>query len=142
MDIPASQWQSYIPVADHPEYPSASTCTCAAHGEAARLFFDSDELGWTFTFAAGSSRIEPGITPAQDLTVTIDTWTELEQICGQSRVWAGVHFQAAVDASTEMCGEFGTKMFEYYLSLMDGTAAERGPAVALEPDPRRNDRSE
>ena len=24
-DIPASEWTSYLPVANHPEYPSAST---------------------------------------------------------------------------------------------------------------------
>ncbi len=142
MEIPASQWRSYLPAADHPEYPSASTCSCTAHGQAARHFFGSDELGWTINFAAGSSRIEPGMTPAEDLTVTIATWSELEEICGQSRIWAGVHFQAAIDASEEMCGEFGDKMFEYYTALMDGTAAERGAAKALEPDPRRNDRSD
>ena len=30
IEIPANQWQSYIPAADHPEYPSASTCSCVA----------------------------------------------------------------------------------------------------------------
>ncbi len=27
-DLPASQWQSYLEEADHPEYPSASACFC------------------------------------------------------------------------------------------------------------------
>ncbi len=141
-EIPASQWQSYIPVADHPEYPSASTCSCAAHGQASRHFFGTDELGWTVTFRAGSSLIEPGVTPAEDLTVTFDTWTDLEVACGQSRIWAGVHFPAAVAASQEMCHVFGDTMYAYYESLMDGTAPARGAAVALAPDPRRHDRAE
>ena len=141
-EVPANQWQSYIPVSDHPEYPSASTCSCAAHGQAARHFFGSDELNWTVTFRAGSSLIEPGVTPAEDLTVTFDTWTDLEEACGQSRVWAGVHFPAAIEASQELCHAFGDSMFAYYESLMDGSAPERGAAVALDPDPRRNDRSD
>ena len=33
-------------------------------------------------------------------------------------------------------------MYEYFVTLMDGTAAERGPAQAQEPDPLRYDRSE
>ena len=94
------------------------------------------------TFRAGSSLIEPGVTPAEDLTVTFETWTELEELCGQSRVWAGVHFPAAVEASMDMCHKFGDSMYAYYETLMDGTAPERGPSLALEPDPRRHDRSE
>ncbi len=142
VEIPASQWQSYIPVSDHPEYPSASTCACAAHGQAARRFFGTDELNWTVTFPAGSSLIEPGITPAEDLTITFATWTEIEEACGQSRVWAGVHFQAAVDASMEMCHAFGDSIYEVYETLMDGTAPERGAATALEPDPLRHERDQ
>lgn len=140
-EMPASQWQSYIPVADHPEYPSASTCSCAAHGQAARHFFGTDELNWSVTFPAGSSRIEPGITPAEDVTITWETWTDLERDCGESRVWAGVHFPASVEAAAGMCHAFGGSMWAYYSSLMDGSAPERGPAMPLEPDPMRHDRS-
>ncbi len=142
MEIPASQWQSYIPVSDHTEYPSASTCGCYAHGQALRRYFETDELNWTVTFPAGSSRIEPGITPAEDIQVHFESWTEFEEDCGESRVHAGVHFQAAVDASAAMCREFGDMMYEYFATLMDGTAPERAPAQALEPDPMRFDRGE
>jgi hypothetical protein len=44
--------------------------------------------------AAGSSRIEPGITPAEDLTLHWDTWTDVERECGSSRLWGGVHFRS------------------------------------------------
>ena len=29
-DIPGNDWESYLAVADHPEYPSASACFCAS----------------------------------------------------------------------------------------------------------------
>ena len=142
MEIPASQWRSYIPEADHPEYPSASTCGCYAHGQSLRRYFGTDELNWAMPYSAGSSRIEPGITPAEDIELHFATWTEFEEECAKSRVYAGVHFQAAVNASAEMCHAFGDLMYEYFVTLMDGTAAERGPMQALEPDPMRFDRSE
>lgn len=140
-EISATQWQSYINVADHPEYPSASMCACQAHAQAARRYFDTDELGLTVTYAAGSSRIEPGITPAEDVTLHFATWTEFEEECGRSRVLGGTHFQAAVDASAAICHSFGDHMYDYFVTLMDGSAPERALAQALAPDPRRDDRA-
>ena len=107
-----------------------------------RRYTGADELGWVINFPAGSSYIEPGFTPAEDIQITIATWTEFAETCGESRVWASIHFYPAVEASEEICSAFGDTSYEYFESLMDGSAAERGPAVALAPDPRRDDRSE
>ncbi|MCY3916541.1 MAG: vanadium-dependent haloperoxidase [Chloroflexi bacterium] len=134
-EIPASQWRSYLPEADHPEYPSGSTCGCYAQAQAVRRFSGADELNWTVAFPAGSSRIEPGFTPAEDLTLHFTTWTEFAQDCGQSRVWAGVHFPAAVETSAAVCGGFGDLAYEYFETLLDGTAPERPLAQALPVDP-------
>ena len=134
-EIPASQWQAYLPEADHPEYPSGSTCGCYAHAQALRRFSGTDELNWSVSYPAGTSRIEPGITPARDMTLNFDTWTDFEQDCGESRHWAGVHFVPAVEASAAYCGAFGDMAFEYYATLMDGTAPPRETAAALSPDP-------
>lgn len=139
--IPARQWRSYIQEADHPEYPSASSCVCNAQAQAMRRFTGSDDLNWVINFPAGSSKVEPGITPATDLRVTVATWTDFAYLCGQSRVWAGVHFQASVDASSAICPAVGDHIYEYFATLMDGSAVERPPAAALAPDPRRHDRS-
>ncbi|MCY4147485.1 MAG: vanadium-dependent haloperoxidase [Chloroflexi bacterium] len=141
MEMPASQWQSYLQEADHPEYPSASACLCEAQAQAMRRYTGTDELNWVIDFPAGSSRIEPGITPAQDMQVTIATWSEFADACGKSRVWAGVHFFPAVEASAAVCSVIGDATYDYFASLIDGTAAERGAAQALTPDPRMHDRS-
>jgi hypothetical protein len=97
-DLPGNQWTSYLPVADHAEYPSGSASFCSAHAEASRLFLGSDYLGYTVPAPQGSSRIEPGITPAVDMALHFPTWSDLEYKCGQSRFWAGVHFPASIPA--------------------------------------------
>ncbi|MCG8311860.1 MAG: vanadium-dependent haloperoxidase [Pseudomonadales bacterium] len=125
VDLPADQWKSYLEEADHPEYPSASTCFCSAHAESARLFLGSDDLNWSVPRPAGSSRIEPGITPIADTALQFPTWSDLEADCGQSRVWAGVHFQAAVDESLRVCHRFGQLAHNYLASLLNGTAPVR-----------------
>ena len=142
VELPASQWQSYLPEADHPEYPSGSACVCAAQAQAMRRYTETDELNWTINFPAGSSRIEPGITPATDLEVTIATWTDFTEQCGKSRVWAGVHFWPSIDASESVCEAVGDSAYEYFAALMDGTAPQRAPAAELAPDPRRFDRGD
>ena len=130
-DLPASEWKSYLEEADHPEYPSASTCFCMAHSQAARLYLGSDNLNWTVSQPAGSSRVEPGITPATDIELVFPTWTEFAADCGQSRVWAGVHFPAAIEASEQLCGVFGDTAYDYLATLLDGSAPERPPAEGL-----------
>jgi len=134
-EIPASLWRSYLPEADHPEYPSGSTCGCYAQAQAVRRFTGADELNWTVAYPAGSSRIEPGFTPAEDLTLHFATWTDFARDCGQARVWAGVHFPAAVEASAAICGGFGDLAYEYFETLLDGTAPERPLAQSLPADP-------
>ena len=62
-DMPAYDWKSYINVADHPEYPSASATFCAATAEVARRSFKTDRMTFKSTIPAGSSTIEPGISP-------------------------------------------------------------------------------
>ncbi len=133
--LPASQWQAYLPEPDHPEYPSGSTCGCYAHAQALRRLSGTDELNWSVSYPAGTSRIEPGITPANDMTLTFETWTDFTQDCGQSRHWSGVHFTHAVEASAAYCSIFGDMAYEYFLTLMDGTAPLRAAAQALSPDP-------
>ena len=140
--IPAGAWQSYLPLADHPEYPSASACVCAAQAQALRRYTGTDSTaGWEVFFPAGSSRIEPGVTPAEDLTFPIDTWSDFGRLCGQSRVWGGTHFQPAVDAALTQCTVFGDLAYDYFRTLVDGTAPPRGSSRELPPDPRQNDRS-
>lgn len=98
-DLPASQWRQYLNVADHPEYPSGSGIFCAALAQSGRRFMGTDVLNFRSTYNAGTSDIEPGITPASTITLNYPTWTAWETSCYQARVDGGVHFPASVEAA-------------------------------------------
>jgi hypothetical protein len=123
-DLPASQWKEYLDVADHPEYPSGSAALCAAHTQSARLFLGSDSLNWQVQYPQGSSRIEPGITPAADLTLSWATWTAFEQDCGMSRLWGGVHFLPAIQEGFKLGKPIGERAYHFLKSHIEGTAPE------------------
>jgi len=128
MEIPANQWASYLPVADHPEYPSATACFCAAHVQSAKRFLGNNSLGLSYIVPAKSARIETGLSPAEDTLIEFATWSDFNKDCGQSRLWAGVHFQASIDASMEACPAFGDTAYVYMKSLIAGTAKLRVPS--------------
>lgn len=120
-DIKGREWRPYLQSADHPEYPSASASFCAAHAETSRLFLGSDTLGYPVDAPAGSSFVEPGLTPAADTTIVFDTWSEFEADCGDSRVWAGVHFPDAVPAGQDIGHEVAHLAFDFVQAHIDGT---------------------
>jgi hypothetical protein len=122
-DLPGEHWESYLGTADHPEYPSGSATFCGAHAQAMRTYFGSDALGWPVTFPAGSSRVEPGMTPATDITVVFNTWTEFENTCRLSRNWAGVHFLDAGTAGNALGHEVGTITADWAMAHIDGSIA-------------------
>lgn len=122
-DLPASQWRPYLATADHPEYPSGSSAFCSAHAQASRLYLDTDELNWTVSAPAGSSVVEPGVTPAQDLVLQWATWTDFAEDCGLSRLWGGVHFLDAIEASRPIGNAVGKIAYDFVKAHIDGTPA-------------------
>ena len=121
-DLPGVEWRSYLNTGNHPEYPSGSSCFCAAHAQASRRFLGSDAFGWSVPVRAGSSVIEPGVTPAADLTLgPWNTFTEFEDDCSRSRVWGGVHFVAATTEGQKMCRPIGDLAFEFLQRHVQGT---------------------
>jgi hypothetical protein len=119
-DITGEEWREYLGVADHPEYPSGSASFCAAHAQASRLYLGGDELGWVVPFPAGSSVVEPGITPAVDTNLEYATFTDFMTDCGYSRLWGGVHFEDAILAGFDLGTEIGTIAHEFVQAHIDG----------------------
>ncbi|HEX7280874.1 MAG TPA: hypothetical protein VF239_02380 [Vicinamibacterales bacterium] len=121
--MPATEWRSYLNTGNHPEYPSGSSCFCAAYAQASRRYFGTDTFGWAVPVPAGSSVIEPGVTPATDITLgPWATFTEFENECSRSRVWGGVHFTAATVEGQAMCRPAGDLAFEFLQRHIQGTA--------------------
>jgi hypothetical protein len=123
-DMPGEEWLSYLNVADHPEYPSGSAAFCGAHTQAARRFLGDDNLGWNITYAPGSSVIEPGVTPAAPFVLSLPTWTDFEDRCGISRMYAGVHFRSAVRPAQLLGREVGDIAYEFVKAHIDGTIGD------------------
>lgn len=119
-DIPASQWQSYLSVADHPEYPSATASFCAAHGQVMRRLHGENNLNFSVVIPQGSSRVEPGVTPASPIELSWSNWSDLEYDCGQSRLWGGVHFPASIPAGIDIGHEIGDITYNFVIDHLEG----------------------
>ncbi|MEM8622483.1 MAG: DUF6851 domain-containing protein [Pseudomonadota bacterium] len=75
------------------EYTSGHSAFSAAGAAVLRAFSESDAFGGSVTFPEGTSRFEPGVTPADDLTLAWDTFKEAADEGGLSRLYGGIHFE-------------------------------------------------
>jgi uncharacterized protein DUF6851/vanadium-dependent haloperoxidase-like protein len=76
-----------------PEYVSGHSTFTAAGRTILALFFGTDNFNAQVTIPAGSSKIEPGITPRKTVVLTWKTLTDAADQAGMSRRWGGIHFQ-------------------------------------------------
>jgi hypothetical protein len=77
------------------EFISGHSTFSAAGAEILKLFTGCDEFGDSATFPAGTSKIEPGITPASPVSLHWRTFSAAADQAGISRRFGGIHFQAA-----------------------------------------------
>jgi len=93
-----SQWIPYqpstFPTPPFPEYISGHSTFSAAGATILFLWTGSDKFGDSVTFATGSSVIEPGITPKNQVTLEWKTFTDAADEAGISRRYGGIHFKA------------------------------------------------
>ena len=69
------------------------------------------------TFPAGSSKTEPGLVPAKNVTVTVSNLFEMRNQGGQSRLDGGMHFTKAIEAGHELCEGVGHASANYTFGL-------------------------
>jgi hypothetical protein len=102
-EIDGAAWFPYqpttFPTPPFPEYSSGHSNFSAAGAEILRLFTGSDRFGGSTLLRAGSSRIEPGAVPSNDLTLSWATFSDAANQAGLSRRYGGIHFeQGDIDA--------------------------------------------
>lgn len=94
--IDGEDWFPYqtttFPTPPFAEYLSGHSTFSAAAAEILKRFTGSDRFGDSVTLAAGSSVVEPGVTPAGDVTLSWTTFTEAADEAGISRRYGGIHF--------------------------------------------------
>lgn len=92
-------WVPYQPVTvvtpPFPEFLSGHSTFSGAGAEILRRWTGSDRFGASYTQPKGTSRVEPGLVPAQDVTLSWPTFTDAMDEAGLSRRYGGIHFQEA-----------------------------------------------
>jgi hypothetical protein len=83
----------YFATPPFPEYPSGHSAFSSAAAVILQHWTGANEFGASATILKGSSRIEPGITPQQPVTLHWATFSEAAEQAGMSRRYGGIHFK-------------------------------------------------
>ena len=121
------EWQPYIRVMPHAEYPSGSSCLCSAFARVVTVLEKSDSV----VEALGGPLEMPFVTSRGDsVTLTYNSWSKVVDTCGQSRLNGGMHFTASVEAGDRLCQSIGDKVVKYFEILKAGETPETARDVA------------
>lgn len=95
--IAGQDWLPYQPgtivTPPFPEYVSGHSTFSAAAATILTRFTGSDRFGSSITIPAHSSEVEPGCSPAHDVTLSWETYSAAAEQAGLSRRYGGIHFQ-------------------------------------------------
>jgi hypothetical protein len=95
--IDGASWFPYqpttFPTPPFPEYSSGHSNFSAAGAQILELFTHRDRFGLSVMLPAGSSRIEPGVVPASNVTLSWATFSDAANQAGISRRYGGIHFE-------------------------------------------------
>ena len=132
VEMDGSEWIPYQPAAfptpPFPDFVSGHSTFSAAAASILESWTGSDRFGYSVTVAAGSSKVEPGITPARPVTLRWETFTQAADEAGISRRYGGIHFERA-DLAGRMLGRLvAAKVWAKAQTYFDGSAA---PAFSL-----------
>ncbi|MGW0879740.1 vanadium-dependent haloperoxidase [Streptomyces sp. NPDC002671] len=121
--IDGGTWLPYqpstFPTPPFAEYSSGHSNFSAAGATILRLATGSDKFGASATIAAGSSKVEPGLVPARNITLTWRTFTDAANQAGMSRRYGGIHFtQGDLDAreTGRTVGELTWRLAQRYFN--------------------------
>jgi hypothetical protein len=123
--IDGAQWQPYQPVTvvtpPFPEYCSGHSTFSAAGAEILTRFTGSDAFGASHTTPAGGSRVEPGATPATDVTLSWTTFSDAAAQAGISRRYGGIHFEEGDYAGRALGRQVGVLVWDKAQAYINGT---------------------
>lgn len=88
-----------------------------------RRFTGSDAFGFTHTVMPGSSRVEPGVTPATPQTFSYATFSAAVDEAGISRRYGGIHFSWGDTAARTLGRRVGAQVWTVAQSYINGTAS-------------------
>ncbi len=96
-NIDGKNWLPYqkatIVTPPFPEYVSGHSTFSASGAQILKRFTGSDTFGLSYIAKAKKSSIEPGLTPATDITLSYPTFSAAADEAGISRRYGGIHFE-------------------------------------------------
>ncbi len=117
------------PTPPFPDYVSGHSTYSAAAASILAKWTGSDRFGYSVTIPGGSSKIEPGTTPARPLTLTWATFSDAANEAAMSRRYGGIHFRRA-DLDGRLLGRLAAeKAWTKAQSYFDGTGVPMIKAV-------------
>ena len=143
VEMDGSQWIPYqeatSPTPPFPEYVSGHSTYSAAAARILELWTGSDHFGDTVTLPAGSSKIEPGVTPAHPITLHWQTFTDAADEAGISRRYGGIHFRAA-DLAGRLLGRIvASEAWAKAQSYFDGRVEQLPPDGLTQAHPQESE---
>jgi hypothetical protein len=108
VEIAARDFEAFIRVMPHAEFPSGSSCLCTAYME-----FTDEYLNYHF----GRSITDFGSIYNNQTYANLE---ELRDICSVSRLWGGMHYTEAVPAGQQVCEGLGMLGVDYVEEIRNG----------------------
>ncbi len=104
------------------EYISGHSIFSSAAAEVLKRYTGSDSFGESVTIPAGSSRVEPGLVPATNLTLSWPTFSAAADEAGVSRRYGGIHFVQGDLESRALGRKVGAQAYDLAQAYIAGTA--------------------
>lgn len=111
------------------EFLSGHSTFSAASAEVLKTFTGSDVYSDSVTIEAGSSQVEPGVTPAQAVVLRWSTFSQAADEAGMSRRYGGIHFERGDLMGREVGRKVGARVWQKAQTFFAGTAT---PVANLE----------
>lgn len=110
--FPAREFEAYKRVMPHSEYVSGTSCLFEASRGYIEGYMAHIGLNPAFPisflpYPPGSSKVEPGLTPATTVMLQYSSFALMAEAGGQSRLYGGIHFPQAVAAGKQLCVGIG-----------------------------------
>jgi hypothetical protein len=126
VEMDGSQWLPYepatFPTPPSPEFVSEQSTQSVAAARILALWTGSDRFGDSVTLSAGSSKIEPGLTPAKPMTLKWSTFTEAADEAGMSGHYGGIQFPRGDLAGRKLGRLVADRVWAKAQSYFNGTA--------------------
>jgi len=129
VEMDGGQWVPYQPATSptpaSPEFVSETSAESAMAARVLALWTGSDHFDHSISFAKGSSKIEPSVTPAVPIVVKWATFTEAADDAGMAGRYGGIQFARGDEAGRKLGRLAAEKVWDRAQSYFAGNASTR-----------------